>query len=88
MANTKSALKRIKQNEKRRLRNKSIKTRVRGVIKMTRLAAEKNAKEEAVTKLVEAQSTIDIALKKGVLHKQTASRTISRLAKLVNKISA
>ena len=55
---------------------------------MTRLATGKTSKEEVAVTLVEAQGVIDKASKKGVLHKRTASRTISRLAKLVNKASA
>ena len=83
MANHKSALKRAGQNERRRLRNKAVQTRVKNVVKDVRLAVAENA-ENAVAQLNVAKSVIDNAAKKGVLHKKTASRKISRLAKQVN----
>ena len=83
MANHKSALKRAGQNERRRLRNKAVQTRVKNVVKDVRLATDQNA-ENAVERLNTAKSAIDKAAKKGVLHKKTASRKISRLAKQVN----
>ncbi len=82
MANHKSALKRARQNENRRLRNKSVKTRVKSIVKSVR-AADDNAAE----KLDEAKSIIDKAAKRGIIHKRTAARTISRLAKHVNAAS-
>ena len=82
MANHKSALKRIKQNTKRRMRNRMVKTRVKTAVKQV-LAAEKN-KENPVAALVSAQSVIDKAAKKGVLHKKTAARKISRLSRRLN----
>jgi small subunit ribosomal protein S20 len=83
VANHKSALKRAAQNERRRLRNKTVQTRVKNVVKEVRLTTDQNA-ENAVEHLNMAKSTIDKAAKKGVLHKKTASRKISRLAKQVN----
>ncbi len=83
MANHKSALKRAGQNERRRLRNKAVQTRVKNVVKDVRLAVAQNT-ENAVEQLNTAKSAIDKAAKKGVLHKKTASRKISRLAKQVN----
>ena len=83
MANHKSALKRAGQNERRRLRNKAVQTRVKNVVKDVRLAVAQNT-ENAVDQLNTAKSAIDKAAKKGVLHKKTASRKISRLAKQVN----
>ena len=84
MANHKSALKRARQNEVRRMRNKNVKTRVKGVVKEIRLAADANETDVAKEKLHAAQSIIEKAAKKGVLHQNTASRKISRLTKLVN----
>lgn len=84
MANHKSALKRAKQNETKRLRNKTVKTRIKNVTKEVRLAQAGEAPETAVEKLNAAKSTIDKASKKGVIHKKTAARRISRLTKLVN----
>ena len=88
MANHKSALKRACQNEIRRLRNKSVKTRVKSIVKEVRLSVNKSSKEEVLKKLDTAKSNIDRAAQKGVIHKKTASRKISRLSKLVNTISA
>lgn len=87
MANHKSALKRARQNEIRRMRNKDVKTKVKGVVKEIRLAADESQTDVAKEKLNAAQSIIAKAAKKGVLHKNTASRKISRLTKLVNSIS-
>ena len=88
MANHKSALKRARQNEIRRLRNKSVKTRVKSIVKDVRLSVDGSSKEDALKKLDMAKSNIDRAAQKGVINKKTASRKISRLAKLVNTISA
>jgi small subunit ribosomal protein S20 len=87
LANHKSAIKRAAQNEIRRLRNKSVKTRIKNIIKNVRLAVSEKSSEAALKKLDEAKSLIDKAAKKGVVHTKTASRKISRLTKLVNTIS-
>jgi small subunit ribosomal protein S20 len=84
----KSALKRARQNEVRRIRNKSTKTRIKNIVKDVRLAVSEKSKESALTKLDTAKSIIDKAAKKGVIHKKTASRKISRLSKNINAISA
>jgi len=84
VANHKSALKRAGQNERRRMRNKAVQTRVKNVVKEVRLAEG----EDVVEKLNAAKSAIDKAAKKGVLHQKTASRKISRLAKQVNSQQA
>ncbi len=88
MAEHKSALKRARQNEKRRLRNKSTKTRVKNIVKSVRLSVSEKSKEAVLSELITAQSIIDNAAKKGVIHKKTASRKISRLSKLVNTNTA
>ena len=88
MAEHKSALKRARQNEKRRLRNKSTKTRVKSIVKSVRLSVSEKSKEEVLSELKTAQSIIDNAAKKGVIHKKTASRKISRLSKLANTNTA
>ena len=84
MAYHKSALKRARQNEDRRLRNKSVKTSVKNIVKEVRLAANETSKEARLKKLDTAKSKIDKAAKKRVIHKKTASRKISRLSKLIN----
>lgn len=87
MANHKSAVKRAKQNEKRRLRNRTVKTRVKSVTKAVRATGEATAEERAAA-LLSAQSIIDKAAKKGVIHKRTASRKIARLTRFVNRTVA
>ena len=84
MANHKSALKRARQNELSRLRNKAVKTRVKSIVKDVRFSVEEPSNEDVMAKLIAAQTLIDKASKKGVLHKKTAARKISRLSKLVN----
>ncbi len=88
MANHKSALKRANQNQVKRLRNRAVKTRVKNVVKEVRQAASQNAAEETTANLRAAQETIDKAAKKGVLHKRTAARKISRLAKLAQSVQS
>ena len=84
MANHKSALKRARQNELSRLRNKAVKTRVKSIVKDVRFSVEGSSNGDVKAKLISAQSLIDKASKKGVIHKRTAARKISRLSKLVN----
>ncbi|MCJ8502551.1 30S ribosomal protein S20 [Desulfatitalea alkaliphila] len=88
MANHKSALKRAGQNQTRRLRNRAVKSRVKNVVKEVRQAVNAKAPEDAAQRLTTAQATIDKAAKKGVLHKRTAARKISRLAKLTQSMSS
>jgi len=87
LANHKSAIKRARQNKVRRLRNKSYKTRVRNVSKEVRAAVMENSLEEAREKLTKAVSIIQKTASKGVIHKNTAARKISRLYRLVNQAS-
>jgi small subunit ribosomal protein S20 len=88
VANHKSALKRAGQNERRRLRNKAVRTTVKNEVKAVRLAVAEGGDDDSAVRLNSAKSKIDKAAKKGVLHKRTAARKISRLAKLVNGTSA
>jgi len=88
MANTKSAKKRIKVIIKKTLRNKMIKSQTRTAIRKVTLAAAANDKAAAAAALVGAVRHIDRACSKGVLHKNTASRKKSRLARLVNRVPA
>jgi len=84
LANHKSALKRARQNELSRLRNKAVKTRVKSIVKDVRFSVEESSNGDVMAKLIAAQTLIDKASKKGVIHKKTAARKISRLSKLVN----
>ena len=83
MANHKSAIKRARQSEDRRLRNQVRKTRVKNVVKKVRSVA--GSPEESPKALQEAMRVIDNAASKGTLHKKTASRKIARLSRLVFK---
>ena len=83
MANHKSAKKRAKQSQVRRLRNRSAKTTLKNLEKSLRAAQEAGADTKAEL-MRQTQSAIHKAAQKGILHKKTASRKISRLTKLVN----
>ena len=86
MANIKSAKKRVLVSKARNERNKSIKSEVKTEIKKVEAAVAAKDKEAAAAALLTATSKIDKAATKGVYHKNTASRKISRLAKAVNSI--
>jgi small subunit ribosomal protein S20 len=81
-----SALKRARQAEKNRLRNKAVKTEIRTVSKKVETAVDKRDKEEARKAFVEASEVISKAASKGIIHKNTASRKISRLARLADTV--
>lgn len=87
MANIKSAKKRVLVTETKTARNKAIKSKVKTYIKKVEAAIEQNDKEAASAALLEATAEIDKAASKGVYHKNTAARKISRLSKAVNKIA-
>jgi small subunit ribosomal protein S20 len=86
MANHKSALKRVRQNENRRMRNRVLKTRIKNVTKEVRQMVSEQSSEKALKSLDLAKSVIDKAAKKGAVHQRTAARKISRISKLVNTI--
>ncbi len=88
MPNHKSALKRMRQNEKRRLRNKAIKSNTKTTIKKVLNAIEEKNVETAESLFREATKTIYKAKSKGVYHKKNASRKVSRLAIRINKLKA
>lgn len=79
MANTKSALKRIKQNEKRRLRNRVYRGTARTSIRDARLAIASGEIDEAREATMKAVRALDKAAEKGVIHKNNASRRKSRI---------
>lgn len=81
-----SAIKRARQAEKLRLRNKSIKTAIRSITKKVETAVSNKNKEEVRQALSEARTIISKAATKGVIQKNTASRKISRLARLANTV--
>ena len=84
MANHKSAEKRNRQNKIRNARNTHIRSTMRSYVKKVRTAIAEGDMETAKGVLEKAIPYIDKAASKGVIHKATASRKISRLAKLIN----
>ena len=87
MANIKSAKKRALVIEKKTLRNKSIKSKVKTYVKKVETAIEAGDKEAANTALLATISEINKAASKGIYHKNTAARKVSRLTKAVNKLA-
>ncbi len=81
MANIKSQIKRNKQNEKRRLRNRVYVGRARTYVKKARLAIAEGTQEDAVLATKQAISALDKAAEKGMIHKNNAARRKSRLMK-------
>ena len=80
MANTSSALKRMRQNERRRVRNRAVRSKVRTAVKTARTALGATAADarDAVTDAIRA---LDKAVTKGVIHRNTAARKKSALAR-------
>ncbi|CAN5123865.1 30S ribosomal protein S20 [soil metagenome] len=86
MANIKSQIKRNKQNEVRRLRNKAVRSELKSRVKTAVTAAETGAMD-ASTKASLAMKRLDKAAKKGVIHKNQAARRKSRLTKRLNQLA-
>lgn len=87
MANIKSAKKRILVSEKRAARNKSVRSKVKTAIKKVEAAIEAKDKAAAQEALKAAVSELDKATKKGIYHKNTTARKVSRLTIAVNKLA-
>jgi len=85
MANHKSAIKKYRRDEKKRLINKMNKTKMRNKIKKFRKEIEAGKIEEAKAMFPQVISIIDKSNTKGTIHKKTASRYKSRLSALLNK---
>ncbi len=86
MANTSSAKKAAKQNEKRRVRNLARRTSVKTAIKKVLAAIESNTDQAATAQLLgDVAAKLSRAKSKGIIHANTASRKLSRLAKRLNK---
>lgn len=81
MANIKSAIKRNRQNEKRRLRNRVYRGRARSSIRKAQVQIEDGDLQAAREATIQAVSDLDKAAEKGVIHKNNASRRKSRLMK-------
>lgn len=81
-----SALKRHRQSEKRRLRNRAVKSSLKGLTKKLHLFITGQDIEGAKATLPRVIKALNKAASKGVIHKNTASRRISRLTKKINKL--
>ena len=87
MANHKSALKRARQSEIRRVRNSGYRSNTKKAVKALRAAVANESADEAKESLVRTMSLLQKTASKGVIHKNTASRKISRLARQVNRLT-
>ena len=85
MPNTESAKKRLRQNDKRRLHNRAIKSNMRHSIRRVREAVAAGDIEKARTEFRVATKKLDRASSRNVIHKNTAARTKSRLSQLIKK---
>nr|WP_221438002.1 30S ribosomal protein S20 [Schaalia hyovaginalis] len=86
VANIKSQIKRIRTNEKRRLRNQSVKSELKTLVRKTREAVDAGDKEAALAALRLASRKLDKAVSKGVIHKNQAANRKSKLARRVSKL--
>jgi len=82
-----SAIKRDRQSEKRNERNRTERTKIRGVVKMVETSVKASEKDASASALQKAIKTISSAKSKGIIHKNTAARKISRLTRKVNALS-
>lgn len=87
MPATKSAKKRLKTDRKKRTKNLRVKKSLKGLIKNLNQTIKLKKEEEAKEALLKAGSALDRAASKGVIHKNTARRKQSRLAKKVNQLT-
>ena len=88
MANIKSQIKRNRQNEKRRLRNKSVKSSLKTAIRKFHEATAAGDNEKAVTLLRDATRKLDQAASKGVIHKNQAANRKSAITKKLGSLAA
>jgi len=86
VANIKSQIKRIKQNEKARQRNKAVKSELRTYVRKFREAAETGNVDEATTAMRAASRKLDKAVSKGVIHKNQAANRKSAINKRLNEL--
>jgi small subunit ribosomal protein S20 len=85
VANTRSAIKRMKQSDKRRQRNRGARSAIRSSVKTARIALEGKSPEVKAA-VHEAIRTLDRAVSRGVMHRNTAARKKSALAKKLNAL--
>jgi small subunit ribosomal protein S20 len=86
LAHHKSAKKRIRQTAARRLRNRMARSTLRTAVKKVEMAIEAGQADQARASLLKATSLLDKAARKGLLHRNNASRRISRLTRKVNSL--
>ncbi len=88
MANIKSQIKRNRQNEKRRLRNKSVKSSLKTAVRKFRETVEAGDAEQASALMREASRQLDKAASKGVIHKNQAANRKSAIAHQFTRLTA
>ena len=88
MANIKSQIKRIKQNEKAHQRNKAVKSELRTYVRKFREAAEAGNVEQATVAMQTASRKLDKAVAKGVIHKNQAANRKSAISKRLAELAS
>lgn len=88
MANIKSQIKRNRQNEKRRLRNKSVKSALKTAVRKFNEASASGDNEQAQALMREASRKLDKAVSKGVIHKNQAANRKSAIAKRLQSLAS
>jgi small subunit ribosomal protein S20 len=88
VANIKSQIKRNRQNEKARLRNKSVKSALKTAIRKFNAVTGAGDAEQATALMREASRKLDVAVSKGVIHKNQAANRKSAIAKRLESLSA
>ena len=88
MANTKSALKRIRSSERKKARNKPVRTALKTFVRSAVVQINTGATEDSAEAVVRAISALDKAAGKGIIHKNQAARRKSRLMTKLNRLNA
>lgn len=88
MANHKSAMKRARQNEKRRIRNREERSKMKTVVKKVETAITQTDSETAGSHIQAALRTLDKSVSKGIIHKNKAARKKSILTRKVNRLAS
>ena len=88
MANIKSAIKRIRTSEKRRVRNAAVRSTIRTAVKNARTAIDGGQAGQARETLQRTVQLLDKAVSKGVIHANTAARKKSRLTRQLNALAS
>ncbi len=88
MANIKSAIKRIRSSERKRMRNKPVRTALKTYIRSAQARINAGQTDESAEAVVRAISALDKAANKGIIHRNQAARRKSRLMAKLNKLTA